>query len=292
MVRPVALVALLLAWLPPAAAEAVTCAWPPPEHALLPADDATDVPANTLLWSITRDIRVDCPTPPPVRLVQIVDAVEVDVPMTWAGRICAGFQGVAAWRPQQPLEEGLYIATSTPEDDWGMEEEVRAVFRVGAETDQDAPAVPVLERREVHTAPPRLYNPCNWEAGDYASYSFAPTGALGLAAGGHASWDHTPAPETIWADLAAVSTDGELTVEGWMQPTTRVEVRLGAVDLAGNFSGWSEPDTATMPAAGCSTERTWDQAALLLLLLGVRPLHLTYRRRRSCPSARGSDPYT
>jgi hypothetical protein len=71
----------------------------------------------------------------------------------------------------------------------------------------------------------------------------------------------------VGADAAAVGSLVEL--QGELPPASMLRLRAGTFDLAGNFSGWSEEQTASMPAAGCSSTKTFDQAALGLALLLV-----------------------
>ncbi|MCP4868769.1 MAG: hypothetical protein GY898_08625 [Proteobacteria bacterium] len=69
--------------------------------------------------------------------------------------------------------------------------------------------------------------------------------------------------------MSDFSLGDELEIVGTMQPGTVLRVQYGGLDLAGNFSGWSDERRITLPAAGCSAEGGVPLGLLPLLLLGV-----------------------
>lgn len=58
-----------------------------------------------------------------------------------------------------------------------------------------------------------------------------------------------------------------------------IDIQLGAFDVAGNFSGWSEPETITMTTCECRTDATTDAPRGLFVLFSLA------RRRRSSSAA-------
>lgn len=96
--------------------------------------------------------------------------------------------------------------------------------------------------------------------------------------------DVTFDPATLSGRTSVVTFDPEITVgrgacsTGWGTSVDSAPVRYGAFDLAGNFSGWTEPDTLTI-GRGCGC-RSDAPGAPSLLLLAVAALALRRRRRR------------
>ena len=102
--------------------------------------------------------------------------------------------------------------------------------------------------------------------------------------------------------VSTAATDGELVLGGgggcggpW--PAARGEtltIRYGAFDLAGNFSGWTEEDTVTMPkipatcSCNCSATRARDVAPIASMVVGLLLLGWRRRRRRGA----GGDAYS
>ncbi len=263
--RPFLLLPVLLgAWLLPAEVPATSCGgwslWS--DGDLLPGDGAEDVPTNTLIWALSFHDRFPCPEA--FSSISLVDDQGVQIPLVQEGRICARQRGVVGWRPVEELEPGRTYTVVTELEQF-YEQSPESTFRVGDGPDLERPSVPAIRFRRLATEPNQFQADCVSRQRDEATWRIEPSAELHLLAGGHGSLDLDDEPEELWSDLAAVSTDDTLTLRATMQPATKIEARVGAVDLAGNHSGWSEPDTGTMPAAGCGSERAYDAALLLLL---------------------------
>lgn len=92
-------------------------------------------------------------------------------------------------------------------------------------------------------------------------------------------------PEALLGEVSIATLEDNATVgrgacfTGWPDwESNSATVRYGAFDLAGNFSGWTEPDTLTI-GRGCGC-RSDAPGAPSLLLLTVAALALRRRRRQ------------
>ena len=272
----------LLALLTPASAGAsmdcATAVWDRRvESRFLPAPAAVDVPTDSLIWSVGRH-SLSCEEPLGLALL---DEDGEDLALVEEGRLCADSTSVIAWRPLAGLEPGATYTITPGEPVWPVDEDVEPqTFTVGEAASLGAPEIPGVVARHVRVEATGLYGPCGggYYANDHVLYDLDSDAPILLLAGGA---ERTSAiPETPWASLASFSTGPmpgllgglgpRVGLVGSLPPTTRVETAVGAMDLAGNFSGWSETDAVTMPAAGCHATKEYDQAwlALVLLLLG------------------------
>lgn len=285
--RPIVLAATAAVVLLPSSAVALSCALPDWEEGgdawLLPRDGTVNAPVDTLLWLV-----LDAAPGgwygyvEPTWTVTLVDEVDEAVEVREEGRVQAGDALVVAYRPDEELPpDRSYTFAVIPSDDsagWLWPLETR--FTTGLDRDDEAPEVPAERSRTLHVQADELHAVCNTGPDpDYAKFDVWPIGDLTLLGGGHLqddSVDHDP--DGPWTDISDFATGSTLEVRGRLQPATRLEVRFGALDLSGNFSGWSEPTTATMPLAGCTSSRS---AALPLLLLCGAGVGLRRRDRDS-----------
>ncbi len=266
--RPLVLATVLTVLSTPAAALAISCGpflgipGMTGETTILPADGFDDVPTDALVWVIARPgpRTWECPEAPAVRLT---DADGLEVALTEELSICGSVGRVVALRPEELRSGETYtLARADEAAEWRG-----AAFVVGDFTDDEPPPVPELLSRTLHADTESVApGPCAQELDDSAAWSIFSEGDLNLLLrdGGDEPGDPDGLVEGDLADATPFST---LELSGRIQPATRLDVRLGAFDLSGNFSGWSAPDVSHMPAAGCTTRQRFDEASLALLLL-------------------------
>ncbi len=231
----------------PRAAEACSCAFDETQM-LAPADGETDAPTNARVWvgaglfwgsrgsSAERVSLLDGAGAP-------VDAVATEM----AGYIDL----VVVLTPAAPLISGETYSIQVDED------EVLGTFTVGGDSDTDAPAIPAeLDRESSSSARhPNMMSSCG--PTDVVSLELEPTGLIYVAnIEGVDGLD----PDGLTGEASELSATPELYIGSagctWSwpdaEPHASTTVRWGAFDIAGNFSGWSEPSDVTIPAAGCS----------------------------------------
>ncbi len=245
---------------------------------LLPAADATDVPTDTLIWSIGDSLDGGCEEPLDVALL---DPDGEPIALVEEGRMCAGPHSVIAWRPLAELSPGASYTIAPGEPVYAADGRLEPQrFTVGPGPAEALPNVPSPLARHVYVEATGLHGGCGGSyRSDHVIWELDSDAPILLLAGGPEDRGRDPAPGSIWSELADFSAEPEVVVEGRLQPTTRIDVRFGAADLAGNFSGWSQPEAVTMPAAGCTSSIRYDEAwlgALALLLGGAQSI----RKRR------------
>ncbi len=277
-------VVLALGTLVPGTAHALSCDDGPYEwesSSLLPADGETDVPPDTWIW-----IRLDGYGHPDdsrgTATVALFDAADAEIEVAEQGAIRVPTGRFVAFAPSAPLgpdaEYRVELDVDDEWDEWGDDDDdsaggadtVSYTFTTGAQDSGGAgPDVPAVERLRLEAGPNELSGGfgCPWySAGpDTAAFELTSDGRVNVIARVDDADDAGPADPL--GLLAAAGEDGELTVRDHLRPTTTVYFRVGAYDLAGNFSGWSEPIAAKMPAAGCSSEADLAEASLALALL-------------------------
>ena len=259
----------------PATSFACSCMEPGATFFLQPEDGATGVPVNTLVWvgaGQTRGLFEGDPQLP----IELLDADEVVLPGT-EGRLRSLNDTIDVFTPDLLLEADTTYTVR-------VGEQVISTFTTGSDVDEEAPPVP--EETEVST----------WSR---AAEPFGTTscGPLPASHGVSITWDMQGDSVLVLLDqdgLAEVDTDGIAGSAPGLAPhgsaslgngfvcggDTWEEARLGATtevryasfDLAGNFSGWSEPEEVTVRAgSGCSAAGDTTPTALLVLigLLGV-----------------------
>jgi len=167
-------------------------------------------------------------------------------------------------------------------------------FTVGSSADLEAPALPgELARSSSASARiPGQMSSCG--PTDVVDILVEDTGHLVVAQVGEAA---DFAPDSLDGQVSELSLDGELAlgVGGcrwtWPEaaPGASADAQWGALDLAGNFSGWTEPTEIVIPPAGCSCSAQGSGApAHSLALLAFALLAGAGRRRRRPSAARRS----
>jgi hypothetical protein len=267
------------------AAATVLLAMPAPAHAsscttypmhVLPDESTPDVPTNARIWYVGQSLQgyvdesgslVTCEEPP-----RLLDAAGVEVPTT-----ARSFSFAYVLVPDAPLAQGdtytiehgcLFGAISFPDA-----ASRTTTFTVTATTDDEPPAQPDLAIGETQSTE---YE--NGFVGYHMPVEGEFEGILVVDVGGEATLD----PAALGGEVALASTDtefeiGHSCVPIWRdaEPGASTTVSFGAFDLAGNFSGWTEPEPVSVEEEGCQcragASRVPTTAVLgLLVLLGLR----------------------
>ncbi|MBK8235166.1 MAG: hypothetical protein IPK74_06405 [Deltaproteobacteria bacterium] len=234
-----------------------------------PADGATDVPTNAVLW-IPFDVSLEGDEPTTSRL-RSDDGVEVALDV----HVVAGVRVMQPLSPLGPLTRYTVIGCR----DGACPFELRA-FTTGAGPDLDPPAIPVELGRELDVE--RIVGFC---AGTYRSVAIdLEFDGLLVADLGLPEFDERSRrgqPDAITTEI-----DHPLVVDEVEAPSTEVAIRVGVFDAAGNFSGWQELDP--LEFGGCSC-RGGDPTAPPLWCLAFTLLR---RRRSRNAQSTGTDPWT
>jgi hypothetical protein len=261
-----------LATMPPSVVWACSCAWLETE-ALFPADGQQDVPINARIW-VGGGLYWPEPGDAEHRLA-LLDGDGAIVEVQYSE--LTGYNDlIAVMTPTSPLQAGGSYEV------WADGDEVLGRFTVGTDSDTAPPAVPAEIDREASASArvPGMASSCG--PSDVVDLTLEDTGLVYVAniegvegpdttALSGESSDLAPAPELrlgsagctwSWPDAA---------------PGASTTVRWGVFDLAGNFSGWSEPISVSIPPAGCTcvlggapTTTGGIGACLLALLVLVR----------------------
>jgi len=276
------LVAALVA--APAAAQDCDRFRPAPFGTVTPSSSDYPVPTNSWLWyrvGNAWELEAD-PDMAWLSVLSLDDGSAVELEP--AGTITGQEELLFAWQPVDDLEPLTdYEAAFDPAPFAGSgqpadEDLMRVSFRTGEQSDEAVPPVPTELGRELYTDYNQLGHGC--EVTDYqdeASFFLESQGYFNLLGRAEDGFEVT---DGLFARTSAISETAEVEIFGDIGPGARLSVRWSTVDLAGNFSGWSEETKDTMPAAGCVSvgDGRISQAALLpvglLLLLGG------WRRRR------------
>lgn len=244
---------LLVAWSRPAAAHIRCGKEPPPTPGPVglraPASGSTDVPLDTLIWGGGFG-------------EVLIDQHGVEVPLIAAGEIDEAGATLSLWRPAHLLAPDTIYQYwyCTPDACVSLISE----FRTGTEL-AAPPDVPVLLSQDPSETP---------EYRVYLSFDFA--GVL-VVADADSDFDG----DTLQGRILASSGDPaeplrlaeNCGTSRWPYRSRSADLKFAAFSLAGEFSGWSEPELVTA-RTGCSIDR--DGAPLALCaLLGLR------RRRRA-----------
>lgn len=206
-----------------------------------PAPDATDIPTNTRIW---------CPTYDDVAMseVQLVDPLGQQVTGTQTLLSFPGYL-MAVFRPDSELAAHTQYQVTCPHfSDWSHS------FTTGSGPRQAPPALPSLASATV-----RASADDGWGASVYALFTgVSPAGTvLVLDLDGRAQLDPS-GPSGSLADIELVrDASGWMSVGSgpclWNWPGATLgasaQIRLGAFDVTGAFSGWSESLTVTLPSA-------------------------------------------
>jgi hypothetical protein len=204
-----------------------------------PALDATAVPTNTRIW---------CPTYYDVAQtdVELVDPQGQQVSGTQT-LLSFGGNLMAVFRPDAELAPQTQYQVICPQfRDWTHS------FTTGSGPSQAPPELPSLQQISVRAIPDD-----GWGAGLFARFSaVSPANTIVvLDLNGGAQLDAS-APSGRLTDAQLMqSADSVLSVgkapclSNWPQAAlgASAQIRLGAFDLTGAFSGWTESITATLP---------------------------------------------
>lgn len=255
----------------PRIAQACSC-YSPGDDFVAPVDGATDVPVNARIWVGSR-------WSSPV----LTDDEYGDVVPTTETLIEGNDTEIVVLTPIAPLVPGTRYRV----------EGVRAtIFTVGTSTDTTAPTIPTELSRE-----PRVehvgWDPFGGESScgeaDHVSVSvqLAHDGVLAVVDADGAT-DLDPAQLSGGITSAAFPTRVTLgrgvCLHSWpeIEEGTTARLRYGSFDLAGNFSGWSEPADVAIPSAGCgctTTSADSDTSATLAALTALLGVFVLRRRR-------------
>lgn len=277
MCRLVFLSALLLAGLAvssPSPAEA--CSRSFGSGIVLPEMRATDVPRNVTLFLGNGHIG-DATEAEVIERFDLLDPDDVPVPFTVTSLSSPESLRLLVVRPAELLAPGTQYRLAA-------ESSNALVFTTGDDVDEEAPSPPVETGRTTRSVvlAPGVVNTCV----DGSEYEFA---ILDVESDGALVVLNIDDRTTL-DELALDGRVGQFTEDAFVMinasnwpdiaPSATTRVRLGAFDLAGNFSGWSDPIEVTLPPRGCSCESSIVDARAsawtLAALLGVAP-----RRRRT-----------
>lgn len=270
MLRWIAAVALALLAVP-SVAHACSCGFG--FGVLWPEQDATGVPLNTRIWiADLNEIGVSQLGEPLLRVFGETTALDfttstIDTskgPLTVLTPLAA-----LAASTQYELVDCAYVECVD-----GSGGSLVTRFTTGTAADTDPPPRPVETDRSGDAGGSRRDSCGKFKT---ATVQLDAEGLIVMDIG-----DPTFDPATLSGRTSVVTFDPEITVgrgacsTGWPTSEDSAPVRYGAFDLAGNFSGWTEPDTLTI-GRGCSC-RSDAPGAPSLLLLAVAALAL--RRRQ------------
>jgi hypothetical protein len=261
-----------LATMAPRAAEACSCAWLETE-ALFPADGQQDVPTNARIWVGGGMYWAE--TGEAEYRLTLLDGTGTAVEVQYSD--LTGYNDlISVMTPTSPLQTGETYEIRVDGD------EILGRFTVGADSDTEPPAVPAEIDREASASARVAGMQSSCGPSDVVNLTLEDTGLVYVAniegidgpdtaiPSGESS-DLSPAPEFRLGSAGCtwswpVAAPGASTTERW-----------GVFDLAGNFSGWSEPISVNIPPAGCTcvlggapTTTGGIGACLLALLVLVR----------------------
>jgi hypothetical protein len=276
----VPLLALLAVTGLPASADATPpCVeyWTYGEYAsLLPQQQETGVPTDTLVWFSVDGAFYPDDDRFPEPVVALTDEAGDEVPVELHGVLVGTSTRTYAWRPTTELAALAAYDVSVVwfDDEDEIEDQPESgthssYFVTGEGPSSGAPATPAITRLDLETYGNEFPgSQCyNLPLQDRATVSMTTVGRLNVVfMADEANQDGPVDPFAADADSSVART---IDLTGELPPATRLRIRAGSYDLAGNFSGWTAEQNAAMPAAGCSSTKTFDQAALGLALLLV-----------------------
>lgn len=238
---------------------------------LLPADGAVGVATDALIWLEVVDSSEDddafFPTPP----LRLRDSAGDDVPLEYLGPTGGQAARMVAWRPVGGLTPDSAYEAECESDDWdGICEDAPAdqAFSTGAGISSSAPYVPDIDSVEMRTYPNEFADYCggSW-AEDHVAVHLSSAAPINVLFRATRAGEEGPADPLGGDGVDSAGTSATAELAGEIPPATRLHLRAGSMDLAGRFSGWSEERSVTMPAAGCSSSRSFGEAALCLAFL-------------------------
>jgi MYXO-CTERM domain-containing protein len=255
-------------------ARACSCVWG--SDLLAPADGEVGVPTNARIWLGARRLgwwALDSTAPPTVSL----ENDQGTVPAARSVLASAG-DSLTIITPAQELQPSTAYRILA-------DSRLLGSFTTGAGPKLDAPAVPVeVERLTYASGPFSGTSSCGSTNSVYLRIR-----SDGLIAVLDKDGASTLDPAALSGSAADVSTPKELIGlssglcrrnwpgAGWGDSAS---VRLGTFDIAGNFSGWSEPIEVSIPLVGCGCSAGAGPASGLLVLAGLGALARRGRRPR------------
>lgn len=247
----VAVAVVVMVWAAPAVARDCRCSR---ELAVVwPQNGASKVPINARVW-VGSSISLGSPQ---LRVVGEERGIAVSTSIIGANRGV-----IAVFTPHQPLAPNTTYEVVDCSDGECV---IRTRFTTGAAMDHDPPPLPVEVGRDGGAC-----GTAHWASVDVESEG------LVIMQIEERPFD----PAAISGIVAFAGFPGEIVVgvgeclSGWqLKSRESAEVRYGAFDVAGNFSGWTEPDSLHLGrGCGCRSDAPGGAAwsMLGLLALGLR----------------------
>jgi MYXO-CTERM domain-containing protein len=242
------LVAIATVWSASATASACTCG-PPPLVLDAPADGAEGVPTNTLVWIEPRSIPTDASLDTFVlRSASAEIAVETS-------RIQVSFLEILVLDPLEDLEPETKHTVFACIDD-ACDLLVRE-FTTGPAADDSPPDVPVEIDRDWGAEGSDVGGGISCGKTRFVEVEVEFEGVLAIELG---DVELDPASRSGLVEHLTTERESMLAdncIGNWPDDARdTTTVRYGAFDLAGNFSGFTEPDTIELrDGCGCTTDR-------------------------------------
>ncbi|GEM_PF-2337170 len=263
------LLALLVALLIPSVASAQECREPLStlDSQVFPRSPAGLAPTDTLIWYLTDErLATHEGIQRALSVVSLGGDGAVDV--VPAGAALTPRRGLFAFRPVEPLSPNTDHEIQYPVHPLGDDLAVTS-FRTTDGPSTEAPSIPTLESVALASDYSLLGDWCSsQDYRDEALYRLESDGMFDVVGRAGGAW--TFAEDPLADEVAAIGS-GDVSLQDDLAPLARFDVRFGSLNLAGDFSGWSEPEATEMPASGCrDNERgvTWAMPVLLLFGLG------------------------
>lgn len=242
---------------------------------VFPEDRTYDVPVNARIWVGGAHTFFD------TEAGTLLDTPrEVVLEETESGAVVAGTQTTLRSASNGGSGASMSVLTPstalTPDVEYAVkvDDEVLGTFITGSDEDNEAPAVP--DPRVTGTGP---WDPdstgfeCTYPA--WSGWDELGDGLIKVVMVDNDSRGLSFDEATIDGTVTVATPLSAARVEVWEDVDTMV-LRFGAFDVAGNFSGFSEASTATLPACACASVPRATPWTLALLLVGGAFL----RRRR------------
>lgn len=253
---------------------------PTADGRVTPSSSDSLAPTNTWVWYTIVD--PDTPiesTTPGLSLLSLASGEEV--PLTGVGSIRGADRIMLAYQPDADLDPDTDYEIEFDREPGPSTDVGRVVFRTSASRDTAAPILPEAIGQELFTDYNQLgTEPCEvTDYNDEVRFFLVSDGTFNLMARDEA----IDSIDDLFADVVSISETTEVEYTDDIGPNQELAFRFGAVDLAGNFSGWTDPLEVTTPGPGCIDRGDGVTRASLLL---AAILLLVRRKRR----ARAGDP--
>ena len=229
----------------PRSADACSCMFGSP--IVLPADGATGVPLDTRVWVGSQWNTDDGTGEAGFAETELLGPDGARVPGSMTG-IVSRQDGLSVFTPDAPLAPNTRYTVRV--EAGGLE----STFTTGEARSAGAPGVPEAEVLETEVDPNREESACGPVA--VALLRVRHDGVLALAdREGSATYDPARADGSVTGltEEDTFSLGTSLCLHTWPEADegASTEVRFAAVDLAGNFSGWSAPVEVDLGGCGC-----------------------------------------